>query len=358
MKYLHNPAWAVLIGFALVAGGCSSGTGNSLGNELYVFNWDDYFAPDTLSNFEQEFGIEVHLDTFDDEDELLSVISSDTSKYDLFIGSDSLIGEMTDLRLLANIDHENVPNLSNIDPKFLDRPGDPENQYSVPYDWGTTGIMYDTRCVQPEEESWAVLADPRVAGKVAMDTDPAVTIGSVLKYLGYSRNSNVESELAEAGDFLEDLVLRQQLRFIPSIGVIEVMGTGELCMAQAYNGDAAFVMADNPDVAFFIPEEGSDLYFDVMAVPRDARHKAAAEAFINYVLRPDVHAAITNYTGYPSPNRAAVEQGYIDEQVLSDPVVYPDTTDLESWSAFDGQRRALWNKTWAEVQRAIQATGG
>jgi spermidine/putrescine-binding protein len=191
-----------------------------------------------------------------------------------------------------------------------------------------------------------------------MDTDPAVTIGSVLLYLGYSRNSEVESELAQAGEFLKDAVIRNRLRFMPSIEVIESMKAGEICVSQAYNGDASFVMADSPDVGFFIPKEGSDLYFDVMAIPRDAKHKAAAEAFINYVLRPDVHAAITDYTGYPSPNRAAIEQGYIDEEVLSDPVIYPDTAGLESWSAFDGERRALWNRTWAEVQRTLETIAG
>ena len=351
MRVLRGALAVVCAGLAVLVAACGSGEDRKIGGELHVFNWDDYFAPSTLADFEEEFGVKVYLDTFKDEAELLSVISSDPSSYDVFIGSDALIGEMKELRLLAKLDHDNIPNLANIDPKFLNLPGDPGNEYSVPYDWGTTGVMYNKKCIEPEEESWAVLRDPRVAGRVAMDTDPSVTIGSTLQSLGYSLNSSDRQQLAEAVEVLRQQVSTLGLRFISSEDVIEMMKSEELCAAQAYNGDAVVVMSENENVAFFIPEEGSDIYFDVMAIPRDAPNKVAAELFINYILRPEVQAACNEYTGYATPNRAAIEEGYVSSEMLSDPVIYPDVTHLEPAVAFGGPRRALWNEAWADVQR-------
>lgn len=349
----------LMAGLAVLAAACSTGDSRpQVGKELHIFNWQDYLAPTTLADFEKEFGIKVYLDTFDDEDELLSTISSDPSSYDLFIGSDVLIGEMVELRLIAELDLDNVANLANIDSAFLDLPGNPGNRYGIPYDWGTTGVMYNTTCIEPrdEEESWALLRDPRIAGRVAMDTDPAVAIGSTLKYLGYSLNSSDPGELDEAVGILKDRIGQVQLRFIPAYDARQMMKSGELCATQAYNGDAANEMAKNEDFAFFVPKEGSDIYFDMMAIPRDAKNKAGAELFINYVLRPEVHAAINNYTGYATPNRAAREQGLIDQAYLSDPTIYPDTALLEPWVVFSGQRRALWNRAWADVQSVAAAS--
>ena len=130
-----------------------------------------------------------------------------------------------------------------------------------------------------------------------------------------------------------------------------MMESGELCASQAYNGDAVIVMSENENVVFFIPKEGSDIYFDVMAIPRDAPNKATAELFINYILRPEVQAACNEYNGYATPNRAAIEEGYVSPEMLSNPVIYPDIAHLESAVAFDGPRRALWNEAWAGVQR-------
>ena len=351
MRVLRGALVVACVGLAGLAAACGSGGGSKIGGELHIFNWEDYFAPNTLEDFEAEFGIKVYLDTFDDEAQLLAVISSDPSRYDVFIGSDSLIGAMKELRLLAKLDHNNVPNLANIDTRFLDLPGDPDNEYSVPYDWGTTGVMYNKKCIQPEEESWAVLRDPRVAGKVAMDTDPSVVIGSTLQSLGYPLNSSDKRQLAEVVGVLRQQVSTLGLRFIASQDVMQMMKSGELCASQAYNGDAVVVMSENEDVAFFIPKEGSDIFFDVMAIPRDAPNKAAAEAFINYILRPEVQSACNEYTGYATPNRAAIDEGYVGSDLLSNPVIYPDTAHLEPWVAFDGPRRALWNEAWADVQR-------
>jgi spermidine/putrescine transport system substrate-binding protein len=132
---------AVVVGLAALVTACGSDGGSEVGGELHVYNWEDYFAPTTLQDFEAEFGIRVFLDTFGDETELLSTIASDPSRYDVFIGTDALVGQMKGLRLVARLNLDNIPNLANIDPRFLDLPGDPGNQYSVPFDWGTTGVL-------------------------------------------------------------------------------------------------------------------------------------------------------------------------------------------------------------------------
>jgi len=341
---------AVVIGLAALVTACGSDGGSEVGGELHVYNWEDYFAPTTLQDFEAESGIRVFLDTFGDETELLSTIASDPSRYDVFIGTDALVGQMKGLRLVARLNLDNIPNLANIDPRFLDLPGDPGNQYSVPFDWGTTGVLYNETCIEPEEESWAVLRDPRVAGRVALDSDPTVVIGATLKSLGYSWFSSSEKEVAETTAVLREQVSTVRPMFLTATEARARMASGELCAAQAYNGDAAFAMAENEDLAFFVPKEGSDIWFDVMAIPRDAKNKAAAEIFLNYVLRPDVQAAINNYTGYPTPNRAAIELGYVDEESLANPVMYPDTDLLEPWIVLDSEAVALRNKAWAQVE--------
>lgn len=317
------------------------------GSELRFYNWDEFVDPQIIEDFEAEFGIDVIIETFTDENEAVSVIQADAARYDLFITSDSMIWEMAEQRLLAKLDHGNIPNLINVDPRYLDLPADPGNRFSVPYDWGTTGLAYNTDCVEPEEESWKLLQDPRAKDRIAMDTDFTVAIGTSLKRLGHSLNSRDPALVAAAITWLEDLRADQGLEFIAWDETLDLLVSGELCVGQAYNGDAAYYMEDNDNLAFFVPTEGSDFYVDSMAVPRDAPNQAGAELFINYLLRPDVHAANTEYTGYGNPNRASIEGGFVSEELLADPVRYPNAASLEPWVPFDTELRSVWNEAWA-----------
>jgi spermidine/putrescine transport system substrate-binding protein len=355
MRVARSVLAVVFVGLAALAAACGSGDDSTIGGELHILNWEDYFAPTTLGEFEAEFGVDVFLDTFEDEEEMLSVVESDPSRYDVIFASDATIGEMIVARLLAGLDLDNIPNLGNIDPAFLDQPWDPGNQHGVPYAWGSTGVIYNTKYLQPQEESWAVLQDPVLAGRVALDSDPFVVIGLALKSLGYSLNSRDHVQLDEAVALLREQ--RPLLAgFLDAITIRDRVISEELWAAQLYTGDAAFAIEENEDLAFFIPREGSDVYVDTMAVPRDARNKPAAELFINYILRPDVHAAIGDYTGYAVPNQRAVEQGLIDPEVLSDETVYPAVDLLEPWEIFDGEITSLWNKAWADIQRDAGAS--
>ncbi|MGQ9571785.1 MAG: ABC transporter substrate-binding protein [Dehalococcoidia bacterium] len=351
MRLREGSPWLCLLlimAATAIFAGCSSGSEERVSSELYIYNWEDYLAPETLASFEKEFGIRVTLDTYEDEEIMFSVIQSDPSKYDVVFPSDSLLASMVDSRLLAELDHSQIPNLANIAPQFLDPPWDRGNKYSVPYDWGTTGIIYNSRFVDEPVHSWSLLWDARLAGRIAMLNSYYSNTGLTLKYLGYSLNSTDAAELAEAEAKL--IEQRPLIRgYLDPIEIRELMVSEELWAAQSYNGDALMAMERNENLRFVVPEEGSDIYVDVMAIPRDARHKDAAHLFLNYILRPDVHAANTNYTGYASPNRAAIEQGLIDPQVLSDPVVYPDRSVLEWWRDL-GEGENLWNRVWANVQ--------
>ncbi len=340
-----------VLGGAVLGTACGAGGDSTVGGELHIYNWEDYFAPDTLDDFAAEFGVEVFLDTFDDEYAMASAVESDTSKYDIVVASDSLITEMAERRLLAEINLGNVPNLANIDPGFLDQPWDPGNRHSVPYTWGSTGILYNTEHVDSPVDSWSLLRDPSLAGHVALVNDYSVVIGLTLKSLGYPLNSSDPDQIDEAVQVLKD---QQPLLvgYLDYDTMEELILSGELWAVQIYNGDAAFLMEENDDLAFFIPAEGSDYFVDNLAIPRDAKNKAAAEAFINYILRPEVHAEISNYTQYATPNQAALEQGLIDEELLASEASYPPRDLLEAWEPFGAEQLSLWNKAWVEVQAA------
>lgn len=346
---------AVIVGLAALTAACGSGEKSAIEGELHVFNWENYFAPTTLEGFEAEFGVEVFLDTFEDERAMFSAVESDPSQYDVVVATDSLIAQMADVRLLAELDLENIPNLANIGPEFVDQPWDPGNRYSVPYTWGSTGIVYNTKYIESPDESWALLRDRRLAGRVALLNDHTVVIGMTLKSLGYPLNSDDPGQLAEAVEVVRDQ--RELLAgFLGPMEINDQMLSEELWAAQSYNGDAAVIMSENEDLAFFIPAEGSDVWVDNLAIPRDAKNKAAAEAFLNYILRPDVQADISNYTEYATPNQAALEQGLIDEDLLASEVSYPPRELLEPWIQFDVERTSLWNKAWADIQRGATAS--
>ena len=350
LRFKHTKAIASFVAVAALAVGASIATGAEpdTGAEVRFYNWEEYVDPQVLEDFEAEFGIKVIVETFTDENELVSVIQGDPSRYDLFSTSDATLFEMGQQRLLAELDHGNIPNLANIDPVYMDLPNDPGNKYGVPYDWGTTGIAYNRDCVQPEEESWGLLMDPTVAGRVAMDTDFTVVLGSILKYLGHPLNSTDPAQVEAAVAVLRDLRSEQGLEFIIWNEMLDQLVTGELCVGQTFNGDTAVYIDEYPQLGYFVPTEGSDCYIDVLAIPRDAPNKIGAELFINYVLRPEVHAANNDYTGYAVPNLASIEGGFVDGEALDDPVRYPSTKGLEPWKPFRPDVLSLWNRAWAE----------
>ena len=234
--------------------------------ELFVYNWEDYFAPDTLQLFEAETGIHVVLDTFENEDEMLAGLQSRPGHYDVVFVADYLVAELVQLSLLEPLKSQAIPNTEYVDERFLDLAFDPGNRYSVPYVWGTTALAVNTAQILENYDSWQVLWDPANSGHVALLNDPQEVLGVALKLLGYSLNTRDPEQLLVARlRLLEQKPLLAG--YLDPVTIMEKLTSGELWAAHSYNGDAARVSAENSDVVFLVPREGAAIWLDNMAIP-------------------------------------------------------------------------------------------
>ena len=325
---------------------------------LNVYNWEDYLGPpEIVTEFEQRFGVKVNLQTFDDEDVMVSGVQSHPDQYDLIITSGRLIAELVEMRLLAALNLANIPNIANIGHTFRNPDYDPGNRFSVPYLWGTTALAVNHAHVPKDERSWAVLWNPAYKGKIAMLPSPPETVAAALKLLGYSLNSTDPKELKLAKQKL--LEQRPLLAgYVETIQTRDKLISGELWAAQVYVGEGLVAANKNPDVEYLIPSEGATIWVDNLAIPRDAPHKYTAETFINYILEPQVSARIANYHRYADPNLSATP--YVLPELLQNPALYLPDVVLRTCEVLQplgtseaGQRRQqLINQIWAELQRA------
>ncbi|MCC5925045.1 MAG: spermidine/putrescine ABC transporter substrate-binding protein [Bacteroidetes bacterium] len=338
---------------ALITASCGgSGTTPAGDNErtprLNFYNWSYYIADETIPDFEREFGVRVRYDNFSSNSELLAKLQAGASGYDLAVPSDYMVQIMINLELLQPLRTENIPNLENIQSRFRNLPFDPDNRYSIPYQWGTTGIAINTRFVTEEVDSWGVFWDERYRGRISILDDMRSGLVPALKLLGYSVNTRDEAELREA----RDLMFEQKplVRTYSSETYMDLLKSGDIWIAQGWSGDIYQVTRENPDVIFIIPKEGSYVWVDNLVIPKGAPNRTTAEAFINYLLRPQVSAAISNYTGYSSPNRAALP--LINPDLLADTSMYPpdDVMDRLEFLEDVGQATLLYNRMWNEVK--------
>ena len=267
----------------------------------------------------------------------------------MIIASGALIQEMGELKLLAPLDHENMPNIRNIGSRFINPWYDPGNRYSVPYLWGTTGLLINTKYVPEDTYSWSALWNKSYAGKIGMLNNKEEVIAASLKRLGYSLNTGEPDKLEQAkASMLEQKPLIRG--YEDPIIIRDAMINEELWLAQEYSGEAVFATSSNADLKYVIPEEGAAIWVDNLAIPRDARNKEAAEAFINFILRPDVSAEIANYLHYANTNEAAKQ--FTDKQILADRGLYPSKGVTDRLEGYHNASRlaAEYNKIWAAVQ--------
>ncbi|HIP86987.1 MAG TPA: spermidine/putrescine ABC transporter substrate-binding protein [Anaerolineales bacterium] len=340
---------------SLVAcGGRAGEEEQTLASELHVYNWSEYIDPQVYEDFEKEFGVHVVEDTFANNEELLAKLQAGAGGYDIIVPSDYMVAIMIEEGLLAELDHENLPNLSNLDPKFSNPPYDPGLVHCVPYLWGTTGIGYNMEVFEEPPDSWAYMFDPELAsqyaGKFTMLNDMRETIGAALKYLGYSLNSTDEAELMEARDLL--IQQKQWVYAYDAEQYEDLLSADEVVMAHAWSGDIFMVAEEDERLWYAIPQEGGTIWADNLCIPTTAPNKYTAEVFINYLLRPDVAAKNSNYTWYASPNAAATE--YIDAEILEEPAIYPppDVMERLEWMEDLGEATPLWERIWTEVKAA------
>ena len=345
---------SLLLGvLVLTLSGCGAAGGEQvLADRLYLYNWTEYIDPQILEDFEAEFGVEVVEDTFASNEELLAKLRAGATGYDVIVPSDYMVEIMIAEGLLAELNKDNIPNIANLDELFTNPPFDPGMVYCVPYQWGTTGIGYNAEEFDEPPDSWAYLFDPELAsqyaGRMTMLNDSRETIGAALKYLGYSVNTTDEAQLNDA----KNLLIQQKpwVYSYDSDQFEDLLSADEVVIGHGWSGDYFTAAADDERLWYAIPREGSVIWVDNLCVPRSAPSSYTAEVFINYLLRAEVGAAVTNYTWYASPNVAARE--FINAEILEEPSIYPpdDVFDRLEWIENVGEATPLYERIWTEIK--------
>jgi spermidine/putrescine transport system substrate-binding protein len=309
--------------------------------ELSIYNWSDYIAEDTVPNFEREFGIKVTYTTYESNEELVARLQSGISGYDLVVPSGYIIPVLTAGGLIAPLSRQYLTNWENLSPIFLGLPSDPGNRYGVPWQWGTTGIAYRTDRVDPPPDSWAVFHNQDLRLRMTMMDESREVIGAFLRYRGHSLNSVIPGELAQAR--ADAIQARPNLRGYKSAPAKADLIAGDVWVAQLWNGDTTQARTQQPNLGYVLPKEGCTIWSDSLVVPASAPHKRAAHEFMNYILRPDVASAISDFTGYGSPNAKAV---------LRAPVPYPSPEELSrlEYQSDLGANGQLWEQIWTEIR--------
>jgi spermidine/putrescine transport system substrate-binding protein len=314
---------------------------------INVFNWGDYIDEEVLTMFTEETGIKVNYDTYATNEDMYTKIKNGGSEYDVLFPSDYMIEKMIKEDMLAELDYANIPNMTEIHDRFRKPAYDPEEKHSVPYMWGTLGILYNTNMVTEEVNSWNILWDEKYADNIFMYDSLRDSIGIALVRLGYSLNStNIDELNAAKASLIEQMPL---VRAYVGDNVKHSMIGNEAAMALVFSGDALFCMEENENLAYAVPNEGSNIFYDGIVVTKDTKHKAEAEAFINFLCRPDIALMNTEYIGYSTVNAGAYEM--LPEDVQNDPDYWtPDEIFAKCEIFLDvGDFLAEYNKAWTEI---------
>jgi len=315
---------------------------------LNIYNVGDYIDESLIKKFEEETGIKVVYETYDTNEIMYQKIKSGGSKYDLIVPSDYMIEKMKNEGLIQKINHDNIPNYKNIDESFKKPSYDENNEYSVPYFWGTFGILYNKNMVSDTVDSWDILWNEKYSGEILMLDSVRDTMAIALMKLGYSLNSVNEKELDEAK---AELITQRPLvrAYVNDEGKDRLLGE-EAAMGIIYSGDAVTLMAQNENLAYAIPKTGTNKWVDGLCIPTDAENKDYAEQFINFMLDPENAVQNINYIGYSTPNKAALEM--LPEEVRSNPVAYPDKAILDKCESFSdlGDNIKLYDERWIEIK--------
>ena len=308
----------------------SSGKAGS--DTVTIFNWGEYIDPDLLAQFEEESGYRVVYETFDSNEAMMTKIEQGGTSYDIAVPSEYAIQKMKELDLLLPIDHSKIPNLENIDPYFLDLSFDPKNEFSIPYFWGTVGVVFNPSLLDGQTfDSWDALWDPSLKGQILLADGAREVIGMGLNSLGYSLNSTDEDELKETSAKLSKLT--PNVKAIIGDEVTQLMVNEEAPVALTWSGQAADMMWENEELNFAVPEEGSNLWFDNMVIPKTSKNIEGAHAFINFMLDPENAAQNADYVGYSTPNATAWD--LLDEEVIADQRFYPSEELREKLEVYE-----------------------
>jgi len=334
---------------------------------LHVFNWSDYIAEDTVPNFEKQSGIKVTYDVFDSNDVLETRLLAGNSGFDLVVPSASFLERQIKAGVFQKIDKSQIPNLKNMDPDIMSRVGlhDPNNEYAVPYLWGTTGIGYNEDKIKKilgdaRPDSWNYIYDPKLVAKfkdcgLSLLDAPDEILKTVLAWMGRDPNSQKEDDLKAAEAKL--MPIRPFVRKIHSSQYIDDLANGDLCIAVGWSGDIlqardrAAEAGQGVKIKYAIPKEGTIVWFDMLAIPADAKHPKNAHAFINYLMEPQVAANDSNFVNYANGNAASFPM--VSDEVKNDPGIYPTPevkAKLFPSLAYGEDFQRLMNRMWTKFQ--------
>lgn len=308
--------------------------------QLNVYNWGDYIDKTVLDDFEQEYNIAVNYEEFATNEDMYIKLKQGGTNYDVAIPSDYMIEKMIKEDMLEKIDFNNITNYKEIDKKFKDLVFDPKNEYSVPYLWGTVGIVYNSEVIKEDIDSWDVLWDEKYKGQILMLDSSRDSIGIALKKLGYSFNSKNKDQLEKAK---QELIKQRPLvlAYVIDEGKDKML-SGEASIGVFWSGDAMVLADENPNLKYVVPKEGSNLWFDSMIIPKGSKHKKEAELFINYMTGKDIAKKTADYIMYYTPNTET-------EKMLD--VVYPTFEELKDCEIFrdPGDFVEQYDRIWTEV---------
>lgn len=315
---------------------------------LNVFNWGEYIDIEVLKTFEEETGIKINYETYETNEDMYQKIKNGGSSYDVIFPSDYMVQKMIDNDLLQEIDLNNITNYKYIEDKFKNLDYDIENKYSVPYFWGTVGILYNTTMVDETVDSWDILWNEKYSQSILMQNSVRDAFAVALKKLGYSINTTDTKELDEAKQLLIDQK-PMVLAYVIDEARDKMIGN-EAALAVIYSGEAVITKESNPDLEYVVPCEGSNIWFDAIAIPKSAKHIKEAEMFIDFLTRPDIAYKITEYVGYSTPSSGVKD--LMSKEELSNKGNYPDEETINKCEVFRdlGENNRLYEDRWTEVK--------
>ena len=320
------------------------------GQTLSIYNWSTYIAEDTVPNFEAACGVTVNYDIYESNEAMLARIRQGNPGYDIVVPSGGTVQRMSEEGLLVPLDMAMIPNVANLIPDLLGAAYDPENMYSLPYQWGTVGVGYSTEVFPDGISSWEQVWNHD--GSVAWLDDRQTMLGIAHLFLGNDPNTTDGDEINAARDYL--LKRGGNVVAVAADDGQVLLERGDVDIAIEYNGDILQISWDCEcdDYAYAIPDEGSNVWIDNLSIPVDAPNPELAMVFIDYILDAKVGADLTNYIWYASPNQASIESGFIDEEILSDPAIFPPAEQVANLFAIidvGAEAEELINNAWDEL---------
>ncbi|MBU3055694.1 MULTISPECIES: polyamine ABC transporter substrate-binding protein [Pseudomonas] len=353
---------------ALSLAGALAGAAQAEDKVLHVYNWSDYIAEDTLANFEKETGIKVVYDVFDSNEVLEAKLLSGGSGYDVVVPSNPFLAKQIKAGVFQKLDKSKLPNWSNLNKDLLKAldPSDPGNQYSIPYMWGTIGIGYNVDKVKAAlgdnapVDSWDLVFKPENIAKlkgcgVSFLDSPTEILPAALHYLGYKPDTTKADELKKAEELF--LKIRPSVTYFHSSKYISDLANGDICVAIGYSGDIyqaksrAEEAKNGVNISYNIPKEGAGSFFDMLAIPADAKNVDNAHVFLNYLMKPEVMASITNFVQFPNGNAAATP--LVDEAIRTDPGIYPSDDVMKKIYTFpdlDAKTQRTMTRSWTKIK--------